>query len=52
MPKYPSEGFASIKEARIWVGEFVHWYNHIHLHSGLNFITPYQRHTGKDKEII
>ena len=28
------------------------WYNNIHLHSGINFITPYQRHYGLDKAII
>ena len=51
-PKYPSAGFASIKSAREWVERFVNWYNHIHLHSGINFITPYQRHIGLDKAII
>ena len=27
-------------------------YNYTHLHSGINFITPYQRHYSLDKEII
>lgn len=26
--------------------------NHVHLHSGINFITLYQRHYGLDKKII
>lgn len=43
-PKYPSNGFPSIEEARKWVSKFVNWYNFSHLHSGINFITPYQRH--------
>lgn len=51
-PKYPSTGFATIEAARKWVGRFANWYNYIHLHSGLKFITPYQRHVGLDKEII
>jgi len=51
-PKYPHKGFASLEEARNWVGKFVEWYNCIHLHSGIKFLTPYQRHYGLDKEII
>ncbi len=43
-PEYPSKGFLSLGEARKWVQRFVKWYNSTHLHSGLNFITPYQRH--------
>lgn len=51
-PKYPFKGFASLGKARKWVGKFVNWYNHTHLHSGINFITPYQRHYGLDKRIM
>lgn len=47
-PKYPTNGFADLSEARKWVQKFVHWYNHAHLHSGINFLTPYQRHNGLD----
>ncbi len=43
---YPHKGFASLEEAREWAQQFVYWYNHIHLHSGLNFVTPEQCHTG------
>jgi len=45
-PGYPYKGFATLSEAREWVLEFVSWYNHEHRHSGLNFITPNQRHNG------
>lgn len=45
-PVYPNKGFNNLNEAREWVSGFVHWYNHQHLHSGINFITPYQRHHG------
>jgi len=31
-PDYPHKGFASITEAKQWVLQFVHWYNHIHKH--------------------
>ncbi|MCC5909628.1 MAG: IS3 family transposase [Clostridiaceae bacterium] len=51
-PKYPFNGFSSIQEARKWVHKFVIWYNKEHLHSGINFLTPYQRHYGLDKEIM
>lgn len=51
-PSYPTKGFANITEARKWVLTFTQWYNHEHRHSGLNFITPQQRHTGKDEEIF
>lgn len=51
-PKYPFKGFNSLEEARKWVGKFVKWYNCDHLHSGINFLTPYQRHYGLDKDII
>lgn len=51
-PQYPFKGFANIEEARRWVEKFVAWYNQIHLHSGINFITPYQRHYGLGKNIM
>ncbi|WP_442929373.1 IS3 family transposase [Natranaerovirga pectinivora] len=51
-PKYPFKGFSSLEEARKWVQKFVHWYNTKHLHSGIKFLTPYQRHYGLDKEIM
>lgn len=39
-PKYLTEGFSSIDEARKWVEKFANWYNFTHLHSGINFLTP------------
>jgi len=51
-PKYPFNGFSSLDEARKWVQKFVNWYNSEHLHSGINFLTPHQRHYGLDKEIM
>jgi transposase InsO family protein len=44
--------FESIEEARAWVAKFVHWYNNEHRHSSIKYVTPMQRHTGKDKEIL
>lgn len=51
-PNYPHKGFATLEEARQWSGEFVHWYNGIHLHSGLKFVTPVQCHTGSHIEVL
>lgn len=45
-PEYPYKGFKTLEEARIWSVKFVHWYNCEHLHSGINFVTPEQCHTG------
>ena len=50
-PGYPVR-FESIEEAREWVAGFVHWYNHEHLHSGISFVTPHERHYGKDMKIL
>lgn len=50
--KYPKKGFEELNEARKWVEGFVKEYNMEHLHSGINFITPYQRHYGLDEDIM
>ena len=44
--------FDVIADAREWVEKFVQWYNHEHLHSGIKFVTPQQRHQGIDKGIL
>lgn len=49
---YPSCGFKTIDDARLWVEGFVNWYNLEHLHSALKFVTPNQRHLGLDTEIL
>lgn len=51
-PEYPSRPFASIAEANAWVNKFVFWYNNIHLHSGIKFVTPMSRHEMKDIKIL
>nr|WP_186354459.1 MULTISPECIES: IS3 family transposase [Pseudomonas] len=51
-PQWPSSGFASLDEARVWVDRFVRWYNTEHRHSKLNFVTPQQRHDGEDAELL
>jgi transposase InsO family protein len=51
-PEYPSRPFASRLEAQAWVDAFVHWYNHVHLHSAIRFVTPADRHAGRDDAIL
>jgi putative transposase len=51
-PQYPSKPFVSLATAKEWVDKFVGWYNHEHLHSGINFVTPASRHCGADKAIL
>ncbi len=51
-PEYPVNGFADLAQARQWVLRFVRWYNTVHKHSGLKFVTPQQRHSGKDNAIL
>jgi putative transposase len=51
-PEYPERGFASLDEARAWASRFVGWYNHDHRHSGIRYVSPAQRHDGRDAEIL
>ncbi len=51
-PEYPSGAFTNIEAARCWVEDFVAWYNTEHLHSAINFVTPGDRHTGRDEAIL
>jgi len=51
-PNFQPKGFGTLTEARRWVQHFVDWYNNEHKHSGLNFISPIERHKGLDKEIF
>lgn len=51
-PEYPSKPFQSIGQAREWVARFVPWYNAEHLHSGIRFIAPADRHRGAETEIL
>jgi putative transposase len=51
-PGFPYKGFKDLPVARSWTGEFVHWYNCEHQHSGLRFVTPEQVHTGAYIEVL
>jgi hypothetical protein len=51
-PIFPSVPFDSVESATAWVETFVAWYNEVHLHSGIKFVTPSSRHSGTDVEIL
>ena len=51
-PQYPHIPFETLVDARVWVADFVKWYNHEHLHSAIKFVTPAQRHAGEDVVIL
>jgi transposase InsO family protein len=50
-PDYPAP-FDSLAQARAWVTAFVAWYNGEHRHSALRFVTPDDRHHGRDAAIL
>jgi hypothetical protein len=49
---YRRKPFENLKHAENWMENFTRWYNKSHLHSGIKFVTPYQRHHGLDKDIL
>jgi transposase InsO family protein len=51
-PEFPERGFADLAAARAWAARFVHWYNHEHRHSGIRYVSPAQRHDGRDGDIL
>jgi transposase InsO family protein len=52
VPEYPKGPFASLAAAIAWVTKFVDWYNNHHLHSGIGFVAPADRHAGRSDEIL
>lgn len=51
-PEYPSKAFENLAHAQNWVDEFVCWYNSCHLHSAIRFVTPDDRHYGREQQIL
>ena len=51
-PNWPAKGFATKAEAQAWVKSFAGWYNGEHLHSGIRFVTPDERHAGHDRATL
>jgi putative transposase len=50
-PNYPGR-FASLEQAREWLTSFVDWYNNHHQHSAIRFVTPSDRHYGREAAIL
>ena len=51
-PEFPAKGFTDLDAARTWAAGFVHWYNIEHRHSGIQYVSPAQRHAGEDHAIL
>ena len=51
-PAYPSLPFSSVEQARTWVARFVAWYNGTHRHSGIRYVTPDERHFGREAAVL
>lgn len=51
-PCYPSKPFENLADAQVWVDEFTSWYNTRHLHSAIRFVSPDDRHYGREHSIL
>jgi putative transposase len=51
-PAYPYRPFETVEQARAWVADFVTWYNTEHRHSGIRFVTPNERHDGREDDVL
>ena len=51
-PEYPDAPFDSMADASRWADGFVGWYHHDHLHSGIGFVSPLDRHEGRAEAIL
>ena len=51
-PEYPSKPFENIEQAQSWVDGFVFWYNTQHLHSSIRYVTPDDRHFGREEQLL
>jgi transposase InsO family protein len=51
-PAYPRTPFADTAAAEHWVERFVVWYNFKHRHSAIRYITPHERHSGREHEVL
>lgn len=50
-PSYPDR-FDSIEHARVWMRDFVAWYNTEHHHSGIGYLQPADLHNGTANSVI
>jgi len=50
-PQYPGR-FLDLEEAYAYFYRFFYWYNTMHLHSGIDYVTPEQCHKGLREQIV
>jgi putative transposase len=50
-PDYPKR-FRHLEDAEAYFDSFFNWYNTVHLHSGIGFVTPENKHNGLADEIF
>ena len=46
------ERFGSIQDAKAFCRDFFHWYNNVHYHSGLNWLTPAMVHYSQTGPVL
>lgn len=51
-PLFPDGPFESIDDAWAWMAAFVRWYNTEHRHSSIRFVTPEERHRGREAALL
>jgi putative transposase len=51
-PAYPRLPFADLASAQRWVSRFVDWYNGEHRHSAIRYVTPNERHHGREHDVL
>lgn len=51
-PAYPRLPFADLASASRWVARFVDWYNGTHRHSAIRYVTPDERHYGREPAVL
>ncbi|MGN7790366.1 integrase core domain-containing protein [Enterobacter sp. 22452] len=51
-PQWLRNGVCSVSDTRIWVHDFVQWYNTQYRQSGIRYVTPDEKYNGKDVELL
>jgi putative transposase len=51
-PVYPRMPFTSSAAGERWVESFVDWYNGVHRHSAIRYVTPNERHERHERDIL
>src|SRR5690606_37543967 len=49
---YPKKPFDTLEQAQAWVDAFVRWYNEVHRHSALDWVTSMARNSGVERELL